>query len=134
MGAKNTAVASYLLDVAQEELLGERAALQAGVQRPAPRREFPQRPGSSRRSCRRSRPTRVQYTTSHAALDFRLPVTGSPAALPYDANHPRRRSPQLAGHPRSHPAALQPEAISRFLMTLALRRLVMTPEHIWRKS
>lgn len=88
-------LASYLLDVAQEELLGERAALQAGVQRAAPRREFPQHPGSSRRS---RRPTREQHTARHAAPDFRPQVAGSPAAPPNDANHPRLGIQSLTLH------------------------------------
>lgn len=116
-GSGEHGLASYLLDVAQEELLGERAALQTGVQRAAPRRELPQHPGSSRHSCRRSRPTREQCTASHAVLDFRLQVTGSLAAPDNDANQPRRRNPRQAGHPRSLPAALRPEARSHFLMT-----------------
>lgn len=97
-GHGQSGLASYLLDVAQEELLGERAALQAGVQRAAPRREFPQHLGSSRRSRRRSRPTREQHTARHAAPDFRLQVAGSPAAPPNDANHPRPGIQSLTLH------------------------------------
>lgn len=77
----------YLLDVAQEELLGEGAAPQTAVQRAVRRREDPGHPGSSRCSHRRGHsryPTREEPAARHASLHTKLQITGSLAAAPPD--------------------------------------------------